>query len=154
MCISSGKLTFPLKFKQDLFSVLQLIAEPRAIIFKGRICLWSLSYTAQFFLSEVATWAEVGSTAWYMAHCQGQPYFHLFCPSYCDPAHIFNPWRRLYNVPEVKTTLSPFSTNPVSCNVWACFINEVRWCSISFKLQCRFGPRLLYWQNSWWIPDH
>lgn len=34
MCISSDKPTFLLKFMQDPLSLLQLIAEPRAIILK------------------------------------------------------------------------------------------------------------------------
>jgi len=70
---------------QDPLSLLQLTAEPKAIILKRQ------DLSLIFDLHYIFLYQRLQHKQRWTTHYRGQPSFCLFCPNYCESAHTYSP---------------------------------------------------------------
>lgn len=118
MFISSGEPTFLLKFMQDPLSLLQLIAEPRAIILKRQSLslIFVLHYI--FFFVRGCNVSRGGQQSLIHHSLPGGSllFYYSVLITVNLPTHITHE-DRFFIVPEIKTSLSYISTTIINGNV-------------------------------------
>lgn len=116
MYTTSRKATFLLIFMQDPLSLLQLIAEPKAITLK-RQDFSQIFVLHCIFLIRGCSMSRGGRHRLIQHPLPGAAFCCLYCPNYCEPAHTYSPQEQFFIVPEIKPSLSYIITIIINGNV-------------------------------------